>query len=103
MSSFTEELLGLMRAFDAECQAAARKAKRRLGKPKCRNRGRVVLESDQAGCMPEQVPEANENLRRMGRTDIRYRPDGIVEYGGLQARRDHHRMLGLRDSKDYYS
>ena|SRR3990167_3269297 len=100
----SRELLDLMKSFDQECLAAARQAKRRgFGNGRCRNRGRVVLESDQAGCMPEQVAEANENLRRMGRTDIRYRPDGMVEYGGLAARRAHHRMLGFRDSKDFYS
>jgi hypothetical protein len=55
-------------------------------------RGRTNLTSEQHGCLPHQVEEANDNCKRMN-IAAEYQPDGSVRYGGVKAEREHQRAL----------
>lgn len=96
--SFGDLGIGLTREFDKKILRAKPAAARKV---QGRGRARSVLVSEQAGCLPNQVAEANENCRRLG-IQATYRPDGTVEYGGPKARRKHLKELGFIDRKSFY-
>ena len=62
---------------------------------------RWPIVSENAGCQPEQVAEANANFRKMG-IAAEYQPNGDVVWSSPQAKRDHIRSIGLHDRSAYY-
>ena len=62
---------------------------------------RWPIVSENAGCQPEQVAEANANCRKMG-IAAEYQPNGDVVWSSPQAKRDHIRSIGLHDRSAYY-
>jgi hypothetical protein len=62
---------------------------------------RWPMVSENAGCQPEQVAEANANCRKMG-IAAEYLPTGDVVWSSPKAKRDHIRSIGLHDRSAYY-
>jgi len=62
---------------------------------------RWPMVSENAGCQPEQVAEANANCRKMG-IAAEYMPNGDVVWSSPKAKRDHIRSIGLHDRSAYY-
>lgn len=98
----SREVLSLTREFDAAAARAALVEKRKARKTTGGSRGRAKwpMISDRAGCMPNQVEEANANCRKMGLA-ARYDPEGFVHYPSAKARREHLRSIGMIDRSGY--
>ncbi len=62
---------------------------------------RWPMVSENAGCQPEQVAEANANCRKMG-INAEYLPNGDVVWNSPKGKRDHIRSIGLYDRDGYY-
>jgi hypothetical protein len=62
---------------------------------------RWPMVSENAGCQPEQVAEANHNCRKMG-IAAEYLPNGDVVWSSPKAKREHIRSIGLHDRSGYY-
>lgn len=103
LTGLDDDSLSLARAFAAQLQAAqVVKHKKRLHTSSRRTSlARWPMVSDFAGCMPNQVEEANANLRKM-KIGARYLPDGSVEWSGPQAKREHLKSIGMHDRSGFY-
>lgn len=62
---------------------------------------RWPLVSDNAGCQPEQVAEANAACKKMGLA-TRYNPEGQAIWDSAKDRRAHIKTLNLLDRDGYY-
>lgn len=74
---------------------------REHSKTKAKRVPRWPLVGEAAGCMPEQVDECREAVRKLGIQGVEYMPDGRVQYAGPKARFRHLRSLGLHDKHDF--
>jgi hypothetical protein len=94
----SRELIALTAKFQADAQKAALVGKRKGRKTESRRGGRAKwpMVSDRAGCMPNQVEEANENCRKMGLA-ARYDPAGFVHLPSARARAAHLKSIGQSD------
>lgn len=98
---YDREALALMREFAAQMTRGVGKTQKSANtKGRRAKLARWPMICDRAGCMPNQVEEANANCRKMGLA-ARYLPDGSVEYGSERAKREHLRSIGLIDRSSY--
>lgn len=73
-----------------------------VSKSRPRGVAKWPIVSENAGCMPEQVAEANESIRRAGITGVHHNPDGCVVWSDPVARRAHLKHIGAYDKSGYY-
>ncbi len=85
---FDDSAKSLLKAFDAQLLAAARRG----STSKRFVRGRTQLQSSAYGCLPNEVAEANAACKRMN-IAAEYQPDGSVRYGGPEAERKHRKAI----------
>lgn len=69
--------------------------------PRAKKRAVWPMVSENAGCQPEQVAEANANCKKMG-IAAEYLPSGDVMWHSAKAKRQHIRSIGLYDRGAYY-
>lgn len=70
-------------------------------KKRLKSVARWPMVSENAGCQPDQVAEANAACRKMG-IGAEYLPNGDVVWSSAKAKREHIRSIGLYDRDGYY-